>query len=79
MPSPNVAEDHQTKNALTLVKEGAAILIKDTEAKNSLVSESLKLIYDQHVCDSLKENIGRLAKPKATEEIVNEIEKLIKQ
>jgi UDP-N-acetylglucosamine--N-acetylmuramyl-(pentapeptide) pyrophosphoryl-undecaprenol N-acetylglucosamine transferase len=79
VPSPNVAEDHQTKNAMTLVNEGAARLIKDMEAKNSLVSESLKLIYDQQLCDSLKENISRLAKPTATEEIVNEIEKLIEQ
>jgi len=44
-----------------------------------LVSESLKLIYDQQLCDSLKENISRLGKPSATEEIVNEIEKLIEQ
>jgi len=77
VPSPNVAEDHQTKNAMTLVNEGAARMIKDTEAKNLLVSESLKLIYDQQLCDSLSENIGRMGKPKATENIVDEIEKLI--
>jgi UDP-N-acetylglucosamine--N-acetylmuramyl-(pentapeptide) pyrophosphoryl-undecaprenol N-acetylglucosamine transferase len=79
VPSPNVAEDHQTKNAMTLVNEGAAKMIKDNEAKKSLVSESLKLIYDQQLCDSLKENISRLGRPNATEEIVNEIEKLIEQ
>ncbi len=79
VPSPNVAEDHQTKNAMTLVKESAARMIKDSEAQNSLVSESLKLIYDQQLCDSLKENIGRLGRPSATEEIVNEIEKLIER
>lgn len=79
VPSPNVAEDHQTKNAMALVDEGAAKMIKDNEAKKSLVSESLKLIYDQQLCNSLKENISRLGKPSATEEIVNEIEKLIEQ
>lgn len=77
VPSPNVAEDHQTKNAMSLVNEGAAIIIRDVEAKESLVSESLKLLYDANQCDKLKENISRLAKPNATEEIVNEIEKLI--
>jgi UDP-N-acetylglucosamine--N-acetylmuramyl-(pentapeptide) pyrophosphoryl-undecaprenol N-acetylglucosamine transferase len=77
VPSPNVAEDHQTKNAMWLVNEGAAIMIKDVEAKDLLVQESLKLLYDGNQCDKLKANIGRLAKPNATEEIVNEIEKLI--
>ncbi len=77
VPSPNVAEDHQTKNAMSLVNEGAAIMIKDVDAKELLVQESLKLLYDGNQCDKLKANIGRLAKPNATEEIVNEIEKLI--
>jgi len=78
VPSPNVAEDHQTKNAMALVRENAAILIKDSEAKENLVSESLKLIFDVQRCKELSENIGKLAKPNATEDIVNEIEKLIK-
>jgi UDP-N-acetylglucosamine--N-acetylmuramyl-(pentapeptide) pyrophosphoryl-undecaprenol N-acetylglucosamine transferase len=77
VPSPNVAEDHQTKNAMALVKESAAILIKDSEAKENLVNESLKLIFDLQRCKALSENIGKLAKPNATEDIVNEIEKLI--
>ncbi|HCW06892.1 MAG TPA: undecaprenyldiphospho-muramoylpentapeptide beta-N-acetylglucosaminyltransferase, partial [Cytophagales bacterium] len=78
VPSPNVAEDHQTMNAMALVKEDAAILVKDSEAKENLVSEALKLIFDSQRCKALSENIGKLAKPNATEEIVNEIEKLIK-
>jgi len=77
VPSPNVAEDHQTKNAMSLVSEGAAIMINDVDANDLLVQESLKLLYDQNQCDTLKKNISRLAKPNATEEIVNEIEKLI--
>lgn len=77
VPSPNVAEDHQTKNAMTLVHAGAARLVKDVDAKDNLVDEALKLLFDQHQCDALCSNISRLGKPKATEEIVNEIEKLI--
>lgn len=77
VPSPNVAEDHQTRNAMSLVNENAAIFIKDIAAKNELVSEALKLLFDQHQCARLIENISRLAKPYATEEIVDEIEKLI--
>ena len=78
VPSPNVAEDHQTKNALSLVEENAAVLIKDTDAGELLIEEALKLLYDQSRCEKLTENIARLGKPHATEEIVNEIEKLIK-
>ena len=63
---------------MALVRENAAILIKDSEAKENLVSESLKLIFDVQRCKTLSENIGKLAKPNATEDIVNEIEKLIK-
>ena len=77
VPSPNVAEDHQTKNATALVNEGAAILIRDNEAKEKLVDEAMKILYDESQCDKLKENIGRLGKPDAAHEIVNEIEKLI--
>ncbi|MBS1681311.1 MAG: undecaprenyldiphospho-muramoylpentapeptide beta-N-acetylglucosaminyltransferase [Bacteroidetes bacterium] len=77
VPSPNVAEDHQTKNALALVKEDAALLVRDSEARENLVNESQKLIYDLHRCENLSKNISRLAKPNATEDIVNEIEKLI--
>ncbi|MCW5912915.1 MAG: undecaprenyldiphospho-muramoylpentapeptide beta-N-acetylglucosaminyltransferase [Cyclobacteriaceae bacterium] len=79
VPSPNVAEDHQVKNALTLVNAGAARMIKDAEAKAHLVEESLKLLYDEDQCEALRQHIAKLGKPKATEEIVNEIEKLIAQ
>lgn len=77
VPSPNVAEDHQTKNAMSLVNESAAIMIRDADARESLISESLKLLYDENQCDKLKENISRLARPGATEDIVDEIEKII--
>ncbi|NOS93939.1 MAG: undecaprenyldiphospho-muramoylpentapeptide beta-N-acetylglucosaminyltransferase [Cyclobacteriaceae bacterium] len=77
VPSPNVAEDHQTKNAMALVNEDAALMVKDVEAKNTLVSEVLKLVYDEPLAEKLSINIGKWAKPQATEDIVDEIEKLI--
>jgi UDP-N-acetylglucosamine--N-acetylmuramyl-(pentapeptide) pyrophosphoryl-undecaprenol N-acetylglucosamine transferase len=79
VPSPNVAEDHQTKNAMALVEKEAAILITDKDAKQKLVDEALKLLFDESRANRLRENIGRLARPHATEDIVNEIEKLINQ
>lgn len=77
VPSPNVAEDHQTKNALALVHENAAIMVPDQRAMEKLIEEAMRLLYDEKRCRELSENIGRLAKPLAAEEIVNEIEKLI--
>ena len=77
VPSPNVAEDHQTKNAMSLVEAEAAVLVRDADARENLVSEALKLLFDAHRCEILSNNIGKLAKPNATEEIVDEIEKLI--
>ncbi len=77
VPSPNVAEDHQTKNAKALVDKGAALMILDKEANVKLVDESLKLLFDQQLAEKLSDNIARLARPEATVAIVNEIEKLI--
>ena len=78
VPSPNVSEDHQTKNAMALVNKKAAILIKDIEAKVQLIPEALNLISDQHKCQELSTNIASLGKPNATKEIVNQLELLIK-
>ncbi len=78
VPSPNVAEDHQTKNAKALAEKDAAIMIADKDAQASLVDTALKLIFDDARIFKLKENIAKLAKPNATNEIVNEIEKLIR-
>ena len=77
VPSPNVVEDHQAKNAMALVNEGAAIMVRDREAMEKLVDETLKLIYDQHQCDRLSKKIKAMGKPNATEDIVKEIEKLV--
>ncbi len=77
VPSPNVAEDHQTKNAQTLVSENAAVMIRDVEAREKLVSQALTLLFDENRCKELSENIGKLGKPQAAEDIVTEIEKLL--
>jgi UDP-N-acetylglucosamine--N-acetylmuramyl-(pentapeptide) pyrophosphoryl-undecaprenol N-acetylglucosamine transferase len=78
VPSPNVAEDHQTKNAQALADVDAAIVVKDADAKTNLINEALKLIFDEQRCTRLSTNIKKLGKPNATRDIVNEIEKLIK-
>lgn len=77
VPSPNVSEDHQTKNARALVDKGAAILVADRDASSKLVDEALSLIFDSQRATQLTENIAALARPNATSAIVDEIEKLI--
>lgn len=77
VPSPNVAEDHQTKNAMALVEKDAALMVKDKEAMERLVDQALELIFDEKRAKRLSENIALLAKPNATRDIVSEIEKLI--
>ncbi len=78
VPSPNVAEDHQTKNALALVDNQAALLIKDTDSKEQLWSETFKLLNDKMKLSSLSENIKKLAKPNAAKEIVDVILEVLK-
>ena len=77
VPSPNVAEDHQTKNALNLVKENAAVLVRDVQANDSLVREALALVNDEDRKQELSRQIARLGKPNAAENIANEIISLI--
>jgi len=77
IPSPNVAEDHQTKNALALVSENAALMIPDKEATERLADEAIKLSEDNDLMEILAVNIGKLAKPDASEQIADEIIKLI--
>ena len=77
IPSPNVAEDHQTKNAETLTSNDAAILITDQEAPEKLVDTVLKILEDKDKMQDLGTNIKRLALTGATEKIVDEIEKLL--
>jgi len=77
IPSPNVAEDHQTKNALSVSEKNAAILIKEKDADSEFEKQIEKLLKDEKRQKELSENIKKLAKPNATKQIVDEIEKLI--
>ena len=77
VPSPNVSEDHQTKNAMALVKEGAAVMVKDEEVKQKLVDEVINLVKDEEGCEVLKQNVIKFAKPNAANEIVDELLKLV--
>ncbi|MFN8260890.1 MAG: undecaprenyldiphospho-muramoylpentapeptide beta-N-acetylglucosaminyltransferase [Chitinophagales bacterium] len=73
VPSPNVSEDHQTKNAMALVNKGAAVLVKDTEAKEKLGNAVLELMKDETQLNQLSVNIKTLAKTNAANDIVNSI------
>ncbi len=77
VPSSNVAEDHQTKNAMALTSKGAALMVTDEEAPEKLIPATLDLLKDQLRMDELATRIRAMAKPRATEDIVNELEKLI--
>lgn len=79
VPLPTAAEDHQTQNAMSLVNRDAAILVKDADAKARLVVEAVALVKDEARQKQLSENMAKLAMPKATEVIVDEVFKLIKR
>ena len=73
VPSPNVAEDHQTKNALALVKKNAAIYIKDDEACQTLLPRAIALVQEPLQLKELSDNILTLAKPNAAMDIAREV------
>lgn len=77
VPSPNVAEDHQTQNAMALVQENAAILVADDTAPNQLFSVALNLVNNQTKLMELSANIMRFAQHNSADRIVDEITKLI--
>ncbi len=77
VPSPNVAEDHQTLNAKALVEKDAAMMVADKEANEKLVESALQLVNDEEQIKSLETNIAALAKPNAANDIANEVMKLI--
>lgn len=76
VPSPNVAEDHQTKNAMALVRNKAAILVKDLEAKEKLIDEVINLLNDSNQCSLLSSQIATHAIADAPDKILSEILKL---
>jgi UDP-N-acetylglucosamine--N-acetylmuramyl-(pentapeptide) pyrophosphoryl-undecaprenol N-acetylglucosamine transferase len=73
VPSPNVAEDHQTKNAMALVENQAALLIKDGDSREILLKETFKLLDDKPRLKSLSVNIQKLGRPNAAKDIVDVI------
>jgi len=79
IPSPNVSEDHQTKNALALVDKDAAVMITDAEIDKKLFQVAFDLVNNDELCQLMATNIKILAKPEATKTIVDEVEKLITQ
>lgn len=78
IPSPNVAEDHQTKNALAISDQNAALLLRESELDEKFETEFSKLFNSEEKQKTLSENIIKLGKPNATKDIVAEIKKLIK-
>lgn len=78
VPSPNVAEDHQTKNALALVNKDAALYVKDAEAQEKLLDTALETVADDELLKQLSINIAKLALPDSARIIAEEVLKLIK-
>ena len=77
VPSPNVAEDHQTKNARALAERGAAVLIPDNEAREKLLPEVERLIADETALRKMSAAIKEMALPESDEKIADEIEKIL--
>ncbi|MBU2951240.1 undecaprenyldiphospho-muramoylpentapeptide beta-N-acetylglucosaminyltransferase [Tamlana agarivorans] len=79
VPSPNVAEDHQTKNAMAIVDQDAAMIIKEEDLDADFENKFSQLVASSERKDELGSNIKKLALVDATKEIVNEVEKLLKK
>lgn len=78
VPSPNVAEDHQTRNAMALVNHRAALLVSDADAPQKLVNTAVALINDEVQRKRLKDNIAKLAIKNSAELIANEVLRLVR-
>ena len=78
VPSPNVAEDHQTKNAMALVEKDAAILVRDAEASEKMITTAQKVLTNDEQSASLSDNIKKLGKRNAAEEIAKEVLSIVK-
>ena len=77
VPSPNVAEDHQTHNAMALVRRNAALIVKDSEAEDNLFPIALELLNDRERIREIEKNVAPLARLDAAQTIVDEVYKLI--
>lgn len=78
IPSPNLAEDHQTKNAKEIVKNNAAIMVKERDLNRLFYASFDKLVNDDSFSKRLSQSIKKLAKPNATKEIIKKIKKILK-
>lgn len=78
VPSPNVAEDHQTKNARALVDKGAAAMVTDREATEKLLPQAIALLADEPRRSNMAENIKEMARPEAASDIADEVLALMK-
>ena len=76
VPSPNVAEDHQTKNAMALVNKDAALYVKDAEAPDTLLKLAIDTVNDNQKLEALSTNIKKLALPDSASIIADEVIKL---
>jgi UDP-N-acetylglucosamine--N-acetylmuramyl-(pentapeptide) pyrophosphoryl-undecaprenol N-acetylglucosamine transferase len=79
VPSPNVSEDHQTKNAMALVSEGAAILVKDIDAPENLVDKAIEIFKSESQINQLSSKIKEFAKANAAEVIAKEVLRIIEE
>ena len=77
VPSPNVTEDHQTHNAMALVRKDAGMLVKDSEAAEKMMETACALIEDPERIASMERNIAALAKTDAAQTIAEEVYKII--
>jgi len=77
VPSPNVAEDHQTHNAMALAGKGAAVLVRDSEAAEKLLPTAMELIHDGKRIRGIEEKAAALAKPDAARTIIDEVYRLV--
>jgi UDP-N-acetylglucosamine--N-acetylmuramyl-(pentapeptide) pyrophosphoryl-undecaprenol N-acetylglucosamine transferase len=78
IPSPNVAEDHQTKNAMAIVEKNAALMLKESDLEIDFENTFSQLINNMEKRKELSENIKKLALVNATKDIADEVEKLLK-
>lgn len=76
VPSPNVSEDHQTKNAMALVEKEAAIHVPDSRAKEELIKTAVETVLDEEKIAALEKNVEKLGKPNAAEVIADEVIRL---
>ena len=79
IPSPNVAEDHQTKNAMALANKSAAIFLKDADAPEKLVEMAINTVNDSDMLRTLAENAGKMAFRNSADVIADEVCKLAEE